>query len=340
MERMRVLIVGVGGFGRNWWTLLPERPWVEVTGLVDPAPEALEQGGAALKVPENRRFADLAEALETVEADLTIQNTPPKLRLEHARQILPRGMDLLTAKPLTETLEDAREIIRLAGQHGRTVAVNQQLRYGPVPRTLGRLIRDGAIGEVDHIDFAFFQKREWKDRLKDVPSPLLVESSVHHFDFLRSVVGCEAERVFTDAWTSSWTGAKGETSANVILHMTDGFRINYRASRSAQTDLDPEIGIGWYGRWFAEGTNGVIRGSEKEGYFLNGKMVLSPEEATKDAGVYPLIGVLFDDVCRAIQQGRPPETSGEDNVWTMATCQAAFASYHRKQWIEMRDVMG
>lgn len=219
MDHMRVLIVGVGGFGQNWWTLLPERPWVEVAGLVDPVPDALDKGGEALRVPASRRFIHLADALDSVEADLALHNTPPKLRAEHARLILPRGLHLLTAKPLAETLTDAREIITLAKAHNRTLAVNQQLRYGPVPRTLGRMLRDGAVGQIDHLDFEFHQRRTYTDRLKDVPSPLLVESSVHHFDFLRSVADCEPERVFTDAWNPVWTGAKGETSASTILRM-------------------------------------------------------------------------------------------------------------------------
>jgi predicted dehydrogenase len=339
MDRLRVLIVGVGGFGKNWWTLLPPRDHVVVVGLVDPDQNALDGGGAALGVPPACRFTDLSQALETVEADLAIQNTPPSLRPAHARLILPAGMSLLTAKPLAETLEDAREIIELGRKNNRIVAVNQQLRYGPVPRALRRLFQEGALGHVDHIDFSFFQRRQWADRLKDVPSPLFVESSVHHFDFLRSVTGCEADRVFSDAWTSSWTGARGETSGNVIMKMTDGSRINYRASRSARADLDASIAVGWYGRWFAEGTEGVLRGSEHEGFFLNGQPVISPEEATREAGVNPLIGVLFDDVCRVIREGGVPETSGQDNLWTMATCQAAFESYHRERWIAMSELV-
>lgn len=340
MNKMRILIVGVGGFGTTWWNHLPKRPWVEVVGLVDPSQEALEKGGDALDVPASRRFADLDAALASVTADLAIQNTPPKLRLGHARKLLPAGFNMLTAKPLAETLDDAREMIQLASQHGRVLAVNQQLRYGPIPRLLGRLLREGALGAVDHIDFTFHQRRSWTDRLTEVPSPLFVESSVHHFDFLRSICGCEANRIFSDAWTPSWTHARGETTGSVILRMANGSRINYRASRAARTDLDPAINVGWYGQWLIEGTEGVIRGDENQGLFLNGKLILSGEDSSREAGVHPLIGVLFDDVCRSIQEGQTPETSGADNFWTMATCQAAFESYHREQWVEMSTLMG
>ncbi|MBM3264643.1 MAG: Gfo/Idh/MocA family oxidoreductase [candidate division Zixibacteria bacterium] len=335
MDKLRVLLVGVGGFGHNWWTLLPPRPHIHVTGLVDPSVEALEAGGEALGVPPRLRFTDLRTALETVEADLAIQNTPPHLRLEHARLLLPRGMHLLTAKPLTETLAEAAEIIGLARTHGRMVVVNQQLRYGPIPRLLRRVLAEGAVGTIDHIDFTFHQRRSWTDRLKDVPSPLFVESSVHHFDFLRSIAGCEPDRVFADAWASAWTGARGETTGTAILKMSRGFRINYRASRSARADLDPSVKTGWYGKWLIEGDAGIIQGDEREGLTLNGKPLISGEDASRDAGVYPLIGVLFDDLCRTLAQGGVPQTSGEDNLWTMATCQAAFEAYQRESWIDV-----
>ncbi|MBM3237757.1 hypothetical protein FJZ31_15825 [Candidatus Poribacteria bacterium] len=159
---MRILIIGAGGFGSNWWNLLPQRHEIEVVGLVDPVASVLEQAGKALKVSAEKHFSSIEEALEKMEADLDLHNTPPKHRPAHLLLLFERGIHVLAAKPLTETLGEAKQVTKL-----------------------------------------FFKKEKfggWSDRLKDVPSPMLVESSVHHFDFIRSVVGANPVRIFAEAW--------------------------------------------------------------------------------------------------------------------------------------------
>jgi len=332
---MRILIIGAGGFGSNWWNHLPQRPEMEVVGLVDPVSAALEQAGAALKVPAARHFSNIEDALEKVEADLALHNTPPKHRPAHLPLLFDRGIHVLAAKPLTETLGEAKTVIKLAQEKGCTLAVNQQLRYGPVPRALQKFLQEGAVGKIDNITFDFHQRRGWTDRLKDVPSPMLVESSVHHFDFIRSVVGANPSQIFAEAWHPEDLEVQGETAAWVIFRMENGCRINYRGSRSGRTDLDASLNIGWYGIWRIEGTQGVIYGSEKDGFRINGEQFLSPQEATTNAGVNDLCGVLLDDVVQNIEAGETPETCGADNLWTMATCAAAFSSYQRETWVDV-----
>ncbi|MBM3237756.1 hypothetical protein FJZ31_15820 [Candidatus Poribacteria bacterium] len=41
------------------------------------------------------------------------------------------------------------------------------------------------------------------------------------------------------------------------------------------------------------------------------------------------------DVVKKIEAGETPETCGADNLWTMATCAAAFLSYHREAWVDV-----
>ncbi len=336
---MRILIVGSGGFGRNWWNLLPQRPEHQVVGLVDPVPSTLEDAGKALNVPEELHFESLKTALEQIEADIAIHNTPPKHRPAHLPMLFEKGIHVLAAKPLTETLADAKVVINLAYEKGCLLAVNQQLRYGPVPRALGRLLREGAVGKIDNITFDFHQRRGWTDRLKDAPSPMLVESSVHHFDFIRSVVDANPIKIFSESWHPESLDVKGETAAWVIMRMENGARISYRGSRSGRTDLDASLNTDWYGVWRIEGDKGVIYGSGKEGFRLNGEQFLSPEESTANSGVNFLSGILLDDVCKKSEAGQVPETSGADNLWTMATCIAAYESYHREAWVDVQKLI-
>jgi hypothetical protein len=85
----------------------------------------------------------------------------------------------------------------------------------------------------------------------------------------------------------------------------------------------------------------VLRGDDKAGLFLNGRQVV-PAADCKLAGandVTALSGVLLDDLVRCLRDGREPETTGADNLWTMGTCQAAFDSYHRRQAVNVEELV-
>ena len=66
---MKVVQIGVGGFGRVWTQLLSEYPGVDLVALVDVDEDTLIESAALTNVTADRCFTDLPDAFEVVTAE-------------------------------------------------------------------------------------------------------------------------------------------------------------------------------------------------------------------------------------------------------------------------------
>ncbi|MBI3970793.1 MAG: Gfo/Idh/MocA family oxidoreductase [Chloroflexi bacterium] len=334
---MQTVLVGTGGFGAGWRGYFTGERAERVVALVDAVPEHNAAFAAAIGRPDVPQFAHLSDALDRVDAQLVVDSTPPRFREEIARPAFAAGCHLFVAKPLAETMEIGRRMVERAAAAGRQLGVGQQQRYYPVPQTLARLVREGAIGRpiVAYLDF--YQRRRWDDRLIDVPSPLFVESAIHHFDLLRFVLDRRPQRVCAFGWTPAWTGAAGETAGAAWLELDGGIPALYRGSRSGRTDLDAALNTTWHGPWLIEGTDGVVRGDDRTGLFLNGRCVLPPEEAS--TGFDNARYISLDRFQEAVARNEPFEINGEDNLWVLAATYGAWLSASERRWIDLSPLV-
>ena len=92
-EKIRSIIVGMGGISRSMLRVLAEKSWHEVVAVVDVNEAAL--AGASL--PESAKFTDLERALQETEADVALINTPSEWHYEQTAAVLGAGLSPLVA---------------------------------------------------------------------------------------------------------------------------------------------------------------------------------------------------------------------------------------------------
>lgn len=335
---MQTVVLGTGGFGAGWRDYFAGERSGEVVALVDAVEANNAAFAAAIGRPDVPRFERLDAALDWVTAELVVDSSPPRFREQHAHQSFAAGCHLFVAKPLAETMEAARSMVAAAAAAGRQLGVGQQQRYYPVAQTLARLVREGAIGRPLAVYLDFYERRPWQDRMTAVPSPLFVESSIHHFDMLRFVLDRLPQRVCAIGWMPTWTGAAGETAGAAWLEFDD-IRALYRGSRSGRSDLDGTLKTGWHGPWVIEGTDGVLRGDDQRGLFLNGSCVLSAMEAAPASVHSDARKASLDRFQQAIARGESFEISGADNLWTLAASYGAWLSARERQWVALAPLV-
>ncbi len=117
MKKLRAGVIGVGYLGQFHAEKYASLPQVELAGVVDadPARAAL----IAQKL-NTRSFSDPADLLGSV--DLVSIVVPTILHHRVAKQFLEQGVHVLLEKPITVTLEQADELIRLARDKGCVLA--------------------------------------------------------------------------------------------------------------------------------------------------------------------------------------------------------------------------
>src|SRR5438309_1914940 len=120
MQKLRLIQCGVGGMGKAWRENATEKsPDFELAAIVDILDGPLNEAGEALNVPAERRFTTLESALKRVEADAVLTVTPPPVHVEHARLAFEHGLHVLTEKPIADSLENAKLMVKLAADANR-----------------------------------------------------------------------------------------------------------------------------------------------------------------------------------------------------------------------------
>ena len=130
MSKLRLIQCGVGGFGKGWLqNHTTQSEDFDLAAIVDLSQDNLAAGIEIANLPEEKAFSTLEEALGAVEADVVLTVTPPVEHAQHARLAFAKGLHVMTEKPLADTIPNGKEMIALAKQAGKQLAVSQNYRF-------------------------------------------------------------------------------------------------------------------------------------------------------------------------------------------------------------------
>jgi predicted dehydrogenase len=226
-----------------------------------------------------------------------------------AEAALTSGKHVLTEKPLSNNLEDARRVVEQAANFGRVLMVNQQYRFHPAVRTIASMVRAGEIGQLLNIRCRFD-----RDVQRSLPASdfritmehgFLVDMGVHHIDLLRAITGQEIVRVYAEGWHMPNSVFTHHAATTALLTLESGAVALYQgnwASNDAPTS--------WHGRWDIEGKQGHLAWYPPEDSNQTGEIVLrrlngdtTSFKTVKDDRADGLVGVL-EAFSRAISSGK------------------------------------
>ena len=325
MDEPRVLLLGVGNFGRSWAEhVIPACGDVcEFAAAVDQRPERLAY------VPEGTaRFTDLDEALQAVHPDLVINVTPPHLHTGTNLQLLSSGYAVLCEKPIAETPEDAQKLAAFYQEKGGFLMIADNYRYAPVFRACRQMLASGEMGNIHsvqchfrhyHADFsAFYHGR--------LAQPLLLDVTVHHLDVARYLMGQEPVRTVCETWSApySWYGQR---PANALIRswMTGNVLFTYFGTLAA-----PSSTTDWNGNWEIECDRGTLKIIDSQLYLCardDQPPVLIPSGGEEKADTRTF---MLREAIDALRTGRKGETDLTDNIKTYRWIQNAIRSSQTK----------
>src|SRR5258708_931536 len=109
--RKRCLMIGAGGMAEAWirGILPPFGDRLEVVGLVDVSEAALAASGEFLGLDPARRFTNMRQAFDSVDADFCAVVIPARFHAKAAVQAAQRGLPILCEKPLSDTWDGCVE---------------------------------------------------------------------------------------------------------------------------------------------------------------------------------------------------------------------------------------
>jgi predicted dehydrogenase len=181
-NRYRCLMLGAGAMGTRWmreiWQPFHDR--MELAGLVDLDPAALHAAGDWLGLPPAARFTDACEAFATVDADFCCVVTTQDHHREAVELACDRGLDILSEKPIADSIEDCAAIARAVQASGVRMMVTQNYRY-----TRRTLTLKHALSELGAINYAvaryasdYRQRGVWAMFRHEMRHGLLIEGGI------------------------------------------------------------------------------------------------------------------------------------------------------------------
>ncbi len=221
----RVAVIGAGGMGRDQCLGLQTLPQVEIVGVADKNPDALERLRHHVRLP-HARFYPSAEALlkeENVDMVCVATNTPSHLTV--ARLAVEAGVPrIIVEKPIGHSVEQARRLARLCGDRKVKLAVNHSRRWSNDYAGIKRCIEYGYIGSLRQI-YA-------------VPGPGgLAMIGVHFFDLMAYLAGSPLAWVIGFLDTSEPPNKRGPQFKDPGGYAVVGFQNGIRGYLDVSEDL-------------------------------------------------------------------------------------------------------
>jgi predicted dehydrogenase len=217
MNKVRCAVVGVGYLGRfhaQKYKLLDD---VEMVGVCDASPERAAAVGAELGVPS---FPDYRELKGRVDA-VTVASTT-RTHYEIAKFFLENGVHVNVEKPMTVTIEEAEELVRIARAKNLKLQVGHVERFNPALQSAQSKLNVPLFIECHRL--AAFKPR-------GVDVDVVLDLMIHDLDVILSLVKSPVKSV-------SAVGAPVLTKfvdiANARIEFESGTVANVTASRVSQ----------------------------------------------------------------------------------------------------------
>ena len=340
-------------------------------GALDADAEKGRAYAGRLGVPADRAYGDWREMLagergRADRVDLVTVATPNATHFEITKAFLEAGFHVLCEKPMTMSVEEGEEIVKIAAASGRICAVNYCYSAYPMVREMREIVRSGQIGRVRLVVTNFSHGHHGDATDADNPrvrwrydpamagvSGQFADCGIHALHMASFITGDQVEQVSAD-FASTITSRVLEDDAMVNFRMSGGTVGRLWTSSVAigrQHGFDIQV-FGETGgmRWASEQPNQVFYtpvGGRTQ-IMEKGEAGLSDEAArlSRVAIAHPegfplAVANIYVDLAAAIRgETRDGLPTAEDGLRSMAAVYACVASAQAQgAWVDARPPM-
>jgi predicted dehydrogenase len=214
MKKIRAAVIGVGYLGRFHAQKYAQVAECELVAVSDSRQEARDKVAAEVGA---RAVADYRELLGAVDAVSVVTPTPAHFSI--ARAFIEAGAHVLVEKPITDTVEEARQLIELAARHEKVLQVGHLERFNAAILAAEPYLRTPRFVECHRL-------APYRERGTDVN--VVLDLMIHDIDIVQTIVGSPITSI--DAIGTPVFSDEIDI-ANVRIHFANGCVANATASR-------------------------------------------------------------------------------------------------------------
>ncbi len=207
-------VLGAGHLGKIHLRLLRESPRYELIGFHDPDQMVGKEVSQEFGIPYFDNINDLIEASDMI--DIV---TPTLSHFDCAEKAIKSGRHVFIEKPITHTLEEARQLMALARAHNVKGQVGHVERFNPAFKAVREALEEPMFIETHRL-------AEFNPRGTDVP--VVLDLMIHDIDIILSVVDSEVLDIQASGVSVI---SKSPDIANARIAFENGCVANLTASR-------------------------------------------------------------------------------------------------------------
>jgi len=301
MSSLKCAVIGVGYLGKFHAEKYAALPDCELVAVVD---TDLRTAQAVADKTGSQALTDYRDLLGRVDAVSIV--VPTSLHHQVAKDFLAVGAHVLVEKPITVTVEEADELIRIAEEKCRVLMVGHLERFNAALLALD-LTEDKPIFIESH------RLAPFKPRANDVS--VVLDLMIHDIDIILDLVDCEVDRI--DA--KGVPVLTGDVDiANARIAFKNGSVANVTASRVSQK-VERKMRMFMPNAYISVDfqNRALTRHRKGEGEMFPGIPEIVSEESVFDNGDALMEEIKHFVAC--IRNGREPLVSGHAGRRALAT---------------------
>lgn len=331
-KKTRFGLVGYGAWGSHHARALTQAPNTELVAIA--VPSAASQNAVKEQHPGVAVFADYREMLARPDIDAVDVALPSDLHHPVGCAVLEAGKHLLLEKPMAISIAQCDDLVRLAKEKNRLLAIGHEFRLSSLWCKAKELIDAEAIGEPQYVLIELWRRPYrlgaggWRYDIQRVGNWIL-EEPIHFFDLARWYLKKAGAPVSVYARANSKQAGHAELQDNfsAIVNFPGGAYAVISQTLSAFEHHQVVKITGTKGSLWASWSGAMDRTFDPAFSLKH-----HDGEIVHDVPIEKLTGEVFELVdevgafASAIQDGGPLPASGEDGRWSVAMCLKAQES--------------
>jgi len=211
---LRIGVVGVGHLGKFHLNNWKDIPGTELIGFYDPDDDNAKAVAEKYQLP---RFLDPDILIDAADAIDVVAPTP--FHFEWCERAIKKGKHVFVEKPLANTMDEARQLVKLAAESGIKLQVGHVERFNPAFVAIKDLQLNPMFIEVHRL-------AQFNPRGTEVS--VILDLMIHDIDIILSIVKSDVKNI-----SASGVGVMTETPdiANVRIEFHNGCVANLTSSR-------------------------------------------------------------------------------------------------------------
>jgi predicted dehydrogenase len=222
MDLKRVGVIGVGHLGQHHARVYTELLGAHLVGVVDQNESRAAAIGENLGVPW---FTEIDDFIERAAPEAVSVVVPTSMHFEIARKALKNGIHVLIEKPVTTTVNEAEQLLRIAAESDLVLQVGHIERFNSAVQYISKIVHEPL----------FLQSRRlgpYSPRISDVG--VVLDLMIHDIDIILSLVRSEISDISA---TGRCIRSDHEDIASAQISFANGSMAHILVSRVSERRL-------------------------------------------------------------------------------------------------------